>query len=368
MRILILNVGSATLKYAVFSKEKLVFKNILYYGKRTPHKTLPKALGKVMAELKRKKISVEAVGHRVVHGGSIKNSQKITSKLIRQLQRFIELAPLHNIPELYAIQFCKKKFPVPQIAIFDTAFHQTMPEKAYTYAIPRRLGKQYQIRRYGFHGMSHQHVAVEACRKLRWNRKKKKLITCHLGNGCSIAAIQNGRSMDTSMGFTPLEGLVMGTRSGDIDPGALLYLMHKKKLSVKKAEHLLNQQSGLLAISGISSDMGTLLKSRRERAKLAIEIFCYRLAKYIAGYIAVLGGADAVIFTGGIGEHAWQIRKKVMEYFRFYGITLDSGGNRENALLISGKSSKVKVLVIPTNEELMMVREVRTILGKRGKG
>jgi acetate kinase len=265
---------------------------------------------------------------------------------------------LHNTPEIEGIKVCMKLFNAPQIAVFDTAFHQTMPEHSYTYALPHDISKKHKIRRYGFHGTSHKYVSHEAARILGKEISRLKLISCHLGNGCSIAAIKHGKSVDTSMGFTPLEGLVMGTRSGDLDPAIIPFLMHNEKYSYKKIEEMLNKKSGLFGLCG-KSDMREIHESTTQEARLAEDIFCYRLTKYIGAYIAAMDGCDAIIFTGGIGEHAYWIREKILSHFGHAGIKLDSKDNRENKLKITKFSSRINVLVIPTNEELMIAKEVR---------
>lgn len=294
-----------------------------------------KALKKGVKQFLKEKIienlrSVSAIGHRVVHGGE-KYSKPVvvTKKVISDIKRFALLAPLHNPANLACILACKKLFPkIPQVACFDTAFHRTLPEKAFLYALPHVLYKKFGIRRYGFHGLSHEYVFHEAQKKLG-KTKTRKTITCHLGNGCSLTAIRKGKSIDTTMGFTPLEGVPMGTRSGDIDPSIIFYLM-KNGYSAKKIEHLLSYESGLKGLSGISSDVRTLLKNKSKSAKLALEIFCYRIAKGIGGLTAVLGGLDCLVFTGGIGEHAPKLRTKILKNIPF---------------------KHFKTLVIPTDEE-----------------
>lgn len=286
-----------------------------------------------------------AIGHRVVHGGvEFKKPSLITSEVIAKIKDCCELAPLHNPVNLAGIEACQELLPVVrQAAIFDTAFHQSLPEHAYIYGLPYEYFQKYNLRKFGFHGTSHQYVAEEAARQLRRPLKKLKLITCHLGNGCSITAIKNGKSVDTSMGFTPLEGLVMGTRCGDIDPASVIFLAEKEKISLAEIEKILNYKSGLKGISGISNDMREIdaaAKKGDHRARLALEIFSYRIKKYIGSYVAVLGGVDAIIFTAGIGENEKRIRQKVLKGLFSY---LDS--------------RKVSVLVIATNEELMIAKE-----------
>jgi len=343
MKILIINCGSSSIKYKLFEMpgEKLVSKGLIeHIGEKGSavgdhYAGLKVILGKIKG--------VSAVGHRVVHGAEkFKKPVIIDDPVIRKIRQCVTIAPLHNPANLAGILACKKLLPgVTQVAVFDTAFHQTIPPYAYTYGLPFELYKRFGIRKYGFHGTSHEFVAHEAAKILRKPLAKLKIITCHLGNGCSITAVDGGRSVDTSMGFTPLEGLVMGTRSGDIDPALVTYIMRKKKLDIHAVENLLNKASGLKGVSGVSNDMRLLERSAakgNKRAKLAIEIFVYRIRKYIGAYMAVMKGCDAVIFTAGIGENQGSIRRKACE-----GLFFCLG-------------SKPKVLVIPTNEELMIAR------------
>jgi len=287
---------------------------------------------------------VDAVGHRVVHGAEkFKKPILINASVIRKIRQCCSLAPLHNPANLAGILACKKLLPgIRQIAVFDTAFHQTLPDYAYIYGLPYEYYKRFGVRKYGFHGTSHQYVASEAARRLNKQMSKLKIITCHLGNGCSIAAVEKGRSIDTSMGFTPLEGLIMGTRCGDIDPALVTYIMHKKRLDIFEIDSILNKSSGLKGISGISNDMRILeskARLRNKRAKLAVDIFIYRIKKYIGAYTAIMAGCDALIFTGGIGENQTRIRNEILK-----GI-------------FSHLKKKPKILVIPTDEELMIARQ-----------
>ncbi|MBN1544547.1 acetate kinase [Candidatus Woesearchaeota archaeon] len=359
--ILILNIGSSSIKYNLFKGEQTALKGYLErvtdYGK---------GIKQIIAEINKKGLSVDAIGHRVVHGGTHQESAPLDTKKVKELENISELAPLHNIPEVKGIKICMKLFKVPQVAVFDTAFHQTMPEKAYTYAIPAALAAKYKIKRYGFHGTSHNYVAHEAARLTGKPLEKAKIITCHLGNGCSITAINHGHSIDTSMGFTPLEGLVMGTRSGDIDPAIIPFIQQKEKLSHKQAEEMLNKKSGLLGLCG-KKDMRDIHAARAtdSKAKLAHDVFCYRLTKYIGAYIAAMNGVDAIVFTGGIGENAWWVREDVLENFSHIGLRLNKKANRNNETKISSFASRVRLFVIPTNEELMMAREVRKTLRDR---
>jgi acetate kinase len=311
---------------------------------------------------------INAVGHRVVHGGErFTQSVIITDEVLRGIEDCIDLAPLHNPANIRGIIAARESLGpgVPQVAVFDTAFHQTLPEHAYLYAIPYQLYRRHRIRRYGFHGTSHRYVAYRY-RTLRGiAREETNVISLHLGNGCSATAIKRGQSLDTSMGLTPLEGLVMGTRSGDIDPAIIDFLAAKEGLTTQEVEMLLNKQSGLLGISGLTNDMRELLDEAREhndrRACLAIEIFCYRARKYIGAYLAAMGGADAVIFTGGIGENSPEIRAHICEGLEWFGLELDPEKNaahkngREG--LISRDGAKLAAYVIPTDEELLIARD-----------
>lgn len=310
---------------------------------------------------------IQAVGHRVVHGGEkFKTSQLITPEVIKGIEDCIELAPLHNPANLDGIRAAAEILggAVPQVAVFDTAFHADMPETAFLYALPYQLYRRHKIRRYGFHGTSHRYVAYRYRQLTGKPKEKVRIITLHLGNGCSACAIREGRSVDTSMGMTPLEGLVMGTRSGDIDPAILEYLSFQEGLSFDQLDTMLNKQSGLLGISGLTNDMRELLEEEQEngdrRAKLAIEIFCARVRKYIGAYFAELGGADAVIFTGGIGENSAAIRTRICRGLEALGLRLDdkaNAGATGKEARISRTDSPVEVYAIPTNEELLIARD-----------
>lgn len=318
---------------------------------------------------------IHAVGHRVVHGGEqFKQSVLITDEVLRGIEDCIDLAPLHNPANIKGINAAREVFGkgLPQVAVFDTAFHQTLPEHAYLYALPYQLYRRHRIRRYGFHGTSHRYVAYRYRQLKNIQRDQTNIITLHLGNGCSAAAIKGGNSIDTSMGLTPLEGLVMGTRSGDLDPAIIEFVAAKEGLSAQEVETLLNKQSGLLGLSGLTNDMRELLDEAREsddrRAKLAIEIFCYRARKYIGSYLAAMNGADAVVFTGGIGENSAEVRAKICDGLAWLGLELDS---ERNLVLtgglegvISTDSSRLAAYVIPTNEELLIARDtVRVVSG-----
>lgn len=311
---------------------------------------------------------IQAVGHRVVHGGEkFKESVLITNEVLREIEDCIELAPLHNPANIKGIVAAREILGagVPQAAVFDTAFHQTLPEHAFLYAIPYQFYRRHKIRRYGFHGTSHRYVAYRYRNIKKIERENVNVITLHLGNGCSITAIKNGNSFDTSMGLTPLEGLVMGTRSGDIDPAIIEYICSKEGATVQEAETILNSQSGLLGISGLTNDMRELISEAKEnndrRAKLAIEIFCYRTAKYIGSYLAAMNGADAIIFAGGIGEHSPYIRELICENLRWFGVEISAEINERTINgkegVISTENSRPDIYVIPTDEELLIARD-----------
>ena len=316
---------------------------------------------------------IEAVGHRVVHGGErFQRSVLVDDVVLKGIEDTIELAPLHNPANLRGIEAARAVLGtgVPQAAVFDTAFHQTLPPHAYLYAIPYQLYRRYQVRRYGFHGTSHRYVAHRWRQLTGTPRERTNLVTLHLGNGCSACAIRAGDSVDTSMGFTPLEGLVMGTRSGDVDPTVLDYVASKEGLSTGEAEALLNKQSGLLGISGLTNDMRELLAEAREnqdrRALLAIDLFCYRARKYIGAYLAAMGGADAIVFAGGIGENAPEIRARICAGLEWMGLRIESG---QNDALVAGREgffhaegSRLGAWVIPTDEELLIARDTYRVV------
>lgn len=313
---------------------------------------------------------IDAVGHRVVHGGEdFIGSVPITAEVIKALEKNIDLAPLHNPPNLAGIYAINQLLPdVPQAGVFDTAFHQSMPPYAYLYAFPYRLYEKYKVRKYGFHGTSHKYVANHACMILKKDINNSRIITCHLGNGSSIAAIRNGKSIETSMGLTPNEGLIMGTRLGDIDAGALLFIADKEKLSIPQTNALINKESGVLGISGISSDMRELEKaaeSGNQRAQLALDMFHHRIRKFIGAYAAVLGGVDILVFTGGIGENADQSRAAICKDFEYLGLNFDpdvNKGLRSKEAVISKDYSKVTVMVVPTDEELAIAMDTHDIV------
>ena len=315
---------------------------------------------------------IQAVGHRVVHGGEFfSGSVIITDYVKKALEECTPLAPLHNPPNLIGINACEKLMPsVPQVAVFDTAFHQTMPEKAYHYAIPHEMYDKHKIRKYGFHGTSHKFVSEAAIGLLGKKAEDTKIVTCHLGNGASICAVAGGKSVDTSMGLTPLEGLIMGTRSGDIDPAIFPFLAEKENMSIKQIENMLNKESGVLGLSGLSSDFrdieeGTQSAEHSKRCNIALDAFYYRVAKYVGQYITAMNGVDAIVFTAGLGENSADCRKRVCEYLGYLGIEVDDAKNaiRGEVKEISTDSSKVKVYIIPTNEELVIARDTKEICG-----
>jgi acetate kinase len=313
---------------------------------------------------------VEACGHRVVHGGEdASGSLKIDERVEKIIEQYSDLAPLHNPPNLTGIKAAKHLMPeVPQVACFDTAFHTTLPEKAYLYALPYEMYEKFKIRRYGFHGISHGYIVHRASMMLGKDIYKTNVITCHLGNGCSMSAVKDGKSIDTTMGLTPLEGLVMGTRTGDLDPAIIFYLIRKGYKS-EELDSMFNKKSGLLGISGISNDVRDLeekAKAGEKRAQLALDIFAYRVKKYIGAYLAVLNGTDAIILTGGIGENAIAMRKRICENMEALGIKIDDKMNKlatgGKEMEISTLDSKIKLLVIPTNEEAAIAADTYTIV------
>ncbi len=394
MKILVLNCGSSSIKYqfidtesktelakgaverigmsgAVLSHTRYDGDKIKIAGEILDHTmAIEYVLGVMLSKnhgVIDEKEDIEAVGHRVVHGGeTFSDSVLITEEVVKVLQDNIELAPLHNPPNIKGIQAVTRILPgTPQVGVFDTAFHVKMPPKAYLYGIPYELYKKHKIRRYGFHGTSHRYVSQIAAENLGMDISELKIITTHLGNGSSMAAVKNGQSIDTTMGFTPLEGLLMGTRSGDIDPSLILYIMGKEGLSLSEAGTLLNKHSGLIGVSGESSDMREILaavKDEHKRARYAFEMFCYRIKKYIGAYTAAMGGLDVLVFTGGIGENAVEVRQEVCNDMKFLGIELDDLKNENNETVISTESSKVSVMRIPTNEELVIAMDTNRIV------
>jgi acetate kinase len=320
--------------------------------------------------------SVDAVGHRVVHGGErFKASVRIDDGVLEGIEACFEMAPLHNPPNVKGYRAARELLgeEVPQVAVFDTSFHQTMPAAAYMYGLPYVLYERHRIRRYGFHGTSHRYVSQRLSTLLgrRPDDEGLRLVTCHLGNGCSVAAVRGGRSLDTSMGFTPLEGLVMGSRSGDLDPAILPHVMRKEELGPREVTALLNKHSGLLGLSGVSNDMRAVLEaeaSGSERAGLAVDVFCYRVRKYIASYVGVLGGIDALAFAGGIGENAATVRQRALAGLDALGLSLDHAANeqaRGQEAEISPRGARVRVFVVTTNEEILIARDTMHIVSGR---
>jgi acetate kinase len=398
MKILVLNSGSSSIKYQLFdmTKELVLAKGVVerigidnsfleyenYHGKKIKldddianHSTGIKLVIKTILNKEYGVLEgmseIHAIGHRIVHGGEkFADSTLIDEKVIEQIDKVSDLAPLHNPHNLTGVKVCKDLLPfTPQVAVFDTAFHQTMPKMAYMYALPYKYYEKYGIRRYGFHGTSHKYVSNRIAKLLNKPIKELKIITCHLGNGASIAAIDGGKSVDTSMGMTPLEGLVMGTRCGDIDPAIIPFLMNKEGISIHEMDDIMNKESGLYGISGISNDSRDIKKAAdegNEHARLALELFDYRVRKYIGAYMAAMGSVDAIVFTAGIGENAPEIRKNIIKGLNFLDIYLDEKLNktRGKEIEISKKDSKVKVFVIPTNEELVIARETKDIVDK----
>jgi acetate kinase len=315
---------------------------------------------------------IDAVGHRVVHGGEKFNkSVLITDDVIAKIKECYDVAPLHNPVNMAGIDAVTELIPgVPQVAVFDTAFHQTMPKEAYMYAVPYRLYEDYGVRRYGFHGTSHRYVSRRACDFLNVPYESQRIITCHIGNGGSITAIRDGKSIDTSMGLTPTEGLMMGTRCGDIDPGAISFIMDKEHINTKGISNIINKRSGVLGISGISSDMRDIeaaINAGNELAKLALDMYIYRIIKYIGAYTAVLNGVDVIVFTGGVGENQCSLRQRVCDQLSYLGVKVDSELNqsRGEEVLISTPDSKVKVVVIPTDEEMMIAKDTEEIVNNK---
>jgi len=398
MLILVINSGSSSIKYQLINmeNEKVVSKGLIerigIEGSRMKHKKndeqflierdIPNhetGLSLLLEVLQDEKMGViknlndiKAVGHRVVHGGEkFASSVRIDEEVLAAIEENINLAPLHNPPNIAGIKAAMKLLPgVPQVAVFDTAFHQTMPKIAYLYAIPYEYYEKYKIRRYGFHGTSHKYVSKRAAEILGRNYNDLKIITCHLGNGASIAAVKYGKSVDTSMGFTPLEGLVMGTRSGDIDPAIVTYLQDIENLSASEVYNILNKKSGVLGLSGISSDMREIEDGAFEGnpvARLTLDIYEYRIAKYIGAYVAAMNGVDAIVFTAGVGENSPILREEICEnYLGYLGVKIDKEKNnvKGKETIISTPDSKVAILVVPTNEELVIARDTKEIVEK----
>lgn len=398
MKVLVVNCGSSSLKYQVLemNDSTLLAKGLVErigidgsvmkhektgadkYILEAPMKNHKDAIGYVLEALIDEVHGVVssmdelgAVGHRVVHGGEkYASSVLITEDVMAALEEFVDLAPLHNPPNILGIRACQELMPeTPMVAVFDTAFHQTMKPEVYLYAIPYELYEKYKIRKYGFHGTSHKYVSMRAASLLGKKPEEVKIITCHLGNGASVAAVKNGTCIDTSMGFTPLDGLVMGTRSGAIDPAVITFIAEKEGISADEVITMLNKKSGVAGISGVSSDfrdLETAEKEGNERAKLALDIFATRVKTYIGNYLAELNGADAIVFTAGVGENDIGMRKLICSDLDNLGIELDEGKNsiRCEECIVSKDDSKVKIMIIPTNEELMIAQDTVEIVGK----
>ena len=398
MKVLVINCGSSSLKYQVLdmTNESLLCKGLVERigmdGSVITHEKIGMEKKKTEVPMNDHKDAIEqvlkavqdpetgvvksmdeigAVGHRVVHAGEkFASSVRITDEVIKALEECVELAPLHNPPNLLGIAACQELMPsTPMVGVFDTAFHQTMPPESYIYAIPYEYYEKHGIRRYGFHGTSHKYVAERASKMLNVNLEDLKLITCHLGNGASVSAIKRGKCIDTSMGFTPLEGLVMGTRCGDIDPAIVTYIREKENLPQGKANEILNKKSGVLGISGVSSDFRDIedaVAEGNERAALALKVFAHKVRFYIGAYIAEMNGVDAIIFTAGVGENDATMREIICNNLGNLGIKLDPVKNkmRGKETEISTDDSKVKILMIPTNEELMIARDTYNIVTK----
>ncbi|GAB4338430.1 MAG: acetate kinase [Calditrichia bacterium] len=396
MKVLVLNAGSSSVKYQLVIPEdgtvlaKGLVERIGLSGAVLTHKAKDKPEVKLTGEILDHKVAIEyvlgillsknhgvlkdkneidAVGHRVVHGGeAFSGSVLITDEVIAEMTKCIDFAPLHNPPNLKGIAATKALLPdVPQVGVFDTAFHQTMPDYAYLYGIPIVLYKRHGIRRYGFHGTSHRYVSERAAQILGKPKEELKIITCHLGNGASIAAVKHGKSVDTSMGFTPLEGLLMGTRCGDMDPAIVLHVMAKEELTPSEMNTMLNKHSGVLGVTGISSDMREIEDTYEtdDRSRLGMDMYVYRIKKYIGAYAAAMGGVDAIVFTAGVGENSPITRTMVCKDLGFLGVELDEEVNsscRRKEAVITTKNSKVKVLVVPTNEELVIAMDTAKIV------
>ena len=396
MKILVINAGSSSLKYQLIDMdtEKMMAKGIcdrigteesfIKYqkagesAKKTPraipnHVQAFRLVTQALVDPKKGVISdlseISAVGHRVVQGGAIfDHSVLVTDEVIRQIQSLIPLAPLHNKPEADAILACREVFgkKMPQCVVFDTSFHATMPEKAYLYAIPYEYYEKYKIRRYGFHGTSHRYVSGKAIELLGKKAEDTRIVTCHLGNGSSISAVKGGKIIDTSMGFTPLEGVIMGSRCGAVDPAIIPFLMEKEGIPVSEMGSWMNKKCGFLGVSGVSSDMREItaaIGKGNDRARLAYDILCYQIKKYIGSYTAAMGGLDCIVFTAGIGENTPRLREDSLSDMEFFGIKVDKAKNNEkNPCLISADDSRVKVFVIPTNEELVIACDTDEIV------
>lgn len=386
MNILVVNTGSSSLKYQLIDLEKEqvlaqgrverigISGSVLLHSQEnckeirinqdfTDHTAAMETVFEILGDA-----SIDAVGHRIVHGGEeFKEAVLVDKKVINSLRKLEVLAPLHMRANIAGVEACIQHMPgVPMVAVFDTAFHQTIPKKAFLYGIPLEAYQKHKIRRYGFHGTSHRYVAGRVPEIMKIDKEDLKIISCHLGNGSSIAAIQNGKVIDTSMGFTPLEGLVMGTRCGDIDPAIIQYLMQSMDMTIEETIHYLNACSGVLGLSGLSSDFRDLFAASsagNPNAKTAIDVFCYRVKKYIGSYIAALGNVDVIAFTGGIAENSPEIRDMVLSGMDFIDARIDKESNaRRGERIISAPDAKVKIIVVPANEEMMIAKETYRLL------
>ena len=400
MNIMVLNCGSSSIKFQLFNMadqsvlskgvmekvgmrgsfmklEKENGEKVRFEGEIIDHQVGIEFILGIVTSKKHGCISslneIHAAGHRIVHGGEHFNSSvAITNEVIKAVEETIDLAPLHNPPNLKGITAMSSLLPnIPQVGVFDTAFHQTMEPKSYMYAIPHSLYSKYGVRRYGFHGTSHRYVTKRACEVLGLDYNNTKIISCHLGNGASVAAVKNGKSVDTSMGMTPLEGLIMGTRSGDLDLGVLTFIMDKEEIGLSAANTLLNKHSGMLGISGISSDMREIEEAYaegHERATLAMSMYDYRVKKYIGSYAAAMGGVDLVIFTGGLGENGDVNREGIATGLEYMGLEFDvekNKGMRGKEVIISKPGSKVTCMIVPTDEELVIAQDTYDIVSKK---
>lgn len=371
-KVLVINSGSSSLKYQLFDmvKGERIAKGLVERIGCGGPKDHSEALKNVVADLGELAQGIDAIGHRVLHGAEVfKDSVKVTPAIMKKLEKLVKFGPLHMPPNLGGITACEKIFKgVPNVAVFDTAFHQTMPDCAAMYAIDPKYYKKMGIRKYGFHGTSHKFIVQEAAKFLKKPVEKVNLVTCHMGNGSSLSAVKNGQCVDTSMGLTPLAGMVMGTRCGDIDAAAVLSIMEAEKLTPAEADTLLNKKSGLLALTGSSDCRDICAKAAKgdKAAELALEMLAYRTALYIGGYNTVIGGADAIILTGGIGENSTEVRERIISRLGALGIKLDKAANKKAhgvVAVLSTKTSKIPVVAIPTNEELAIAQDTVRVLG-----
>jgi len=402
MRVLVINAGSSSLKYQLYDmtdESVLAAGRVERIGMETAiltHEPTGKAEVREVSEILdhttaiRKVLSIivhkehgvlesigdiDAVGHRVVHGGeSFRESAVVTTEVKQEIKRLFDLAPLHNPAHMMGIQAVEANLPdVPQVVVFDTAFHQTMDRNVYLYPIPMALYRRHKIRKYGFHGTSHMYVSRQAAAFLQRPIEEMKIVTCHIGNGASVTAVKGGKSVDTSMGMTPLEGLMMGTRSGDLDPAIVPFAMGKEDLTIGEVSSMLNKHSGLIAVSGISSDMREIQEAMEDgnpNAKLAFEMYEYRLRKYIGAYAAAMNGIDAIVFTAGVGENSWLLRARTCLNLSYLGVEIDPEANlirSKEPRRISTPASKVDVLVVPTNEELVIARDTYELIRKKNE-